>query len=234
MGVFSAAVFGDDFALDVRDEYLAMIAEGTSDREANRKIVESFNDSIRDSDDGPVFWLALAATQWDYGRFDPRVKARALTSITQSKKDGRWAGSPLEQKRLSVLERLAQRLHSTPPTRRAPRRRQVRETPKLSAIAPDQNAYAEAWTTGPSKNCPEPFSQVCVIMKSKRQQGGGGVFAAYCELSSLKLKWVDHNTIQISYPKLARLVSQKKSTYFYGRTIAIKYRRITVRSGGTP
>ncbi len=159
MRIFSAAVFGDDFVLDVRDEYLALVAEGTSDREANRRILESFNDSTRDSDDGSIFWVALAATQWDYGRLDSRVKAKALTSIKQCKKDGRWSGSRLEQKRFSVLERIAQNLQATPPPKQIPRMRQVRETPKLSASEPDQSAYADAWAPAHRRTAPSDPSR---------------------------------------------------------------------------
>ena len=183
MGTFSMAIFGDDFALDVRAEYLALIADGIGDQEAHRTILDSFKDSLQDSDDGPIFWLSLASTQWEYGRLDSSVKAKALKAINQAKKDDRWAGSPHQSKRFLVLDRLAENLRSNPLSRRTPRRRVVKKSPSISAAAPDESAHAEAWTTGPAKNCPEPFTQVVVIMKSKGQ-GGGGVFAAYCPFES--------------------------------------------------
>jgi hypothetical protein len=94
MGVFGVGMFQDDVAADVRSQYLDLLASRASDAEAFRTIAREWNPSLADYDDeGPVFWLALAATQWEYGRLHPRAKAQAVKIFDQ----GTEAGRPISQ-----------------------------------------------------------------------------------------------------------------------------------------
>jgi hypothetical protein len=52
--------------------------------------------------------------QWDAGRLDERVKARALQVIAGGI-DFRWADSEFREQRRAVLEALGVRLNSPPP-----------------------------------------------------------------------------------------------------------------------
>ena len=57
------------------------------------QLKKTWAEEIADVDDGPVFWLALAATQWEYGRLDTSVKSKALKVIEKNKDDHRWVGT---------------------------------------------------------------------------------------------------------------------------------------------
>ncbi len=61
------AVFSDDTACDVRDGYVDLLSDGLSGPEATKKLLREWSASLKDPDEAPVFWLALAATQWKYG-----------------------------------------------------------------------------------------------------------------------------------------------------------------------
>jgi hypothetical protein len=74
MGTWGTAIFSDDIACDVRDQYRECIGEGLSGSEATEKLMADYEQSLEDSDEGPPFWLALAATQWKLGRLEDRVK----------------------------------------------------------------------------------------------------------------------------------------------------------------
>jgi len=63
MGAWNTAIFGDDTACDVRDAYRELVANGSSGPQATDQLLREWRDIIADEDDGPVFWLALAATQ---------------------------------------------------------------------------------------------------------------------------------------------------------------------------
>ena len=106
MASSGVGLFHDDVAADVRSEYLDLLASGASDADSFKTMVHEWKESIADSDDGPVFWLALAATQWEYGRLHSRAKSQALKIIDQGKGTDRWADVGLAKKRQAVLEQL--------------------------------------------------------------------------------------------------------------------------------
>jgi hypothetical protein len=224
MGASGVGLFHDDVAADVRSEYLDLLAGGASDAEAFRTMLLEWKESITDYDDGPVFWLALAATQWEYGRLHTRAKAEALKIIEQGKSIDRWAEAGLAKKRQAVLAQLKKKLLAPPPNKRTPRLRAVRDVPSTSLTAPDGKAEATAWQFGTESQRQQ--SQVYITMKVKRSEGGGGVFVASCDLADIKLKWLDADTLLITYPKEAEVEQQDATSFYHGRTIAVKYRRV--------
>src|SRR5262245_57383561 len=140
MAASGVGLFHDDVAVDVRSKYLDLLARGASDAEAFRTMEREWKDAIADFDDGPVFWLALAATQWEYGRLHPRAKSQALKVIDQGKGIERWAEAGLAKKRQAVLAQLKKKLLSPQPERRTPRPRPVTKPPSFSVAAPDGQA----------------------------------------------------------------------------------------------
>ncbi|MFN0195973.1 MAG: hypothetical protein ACKVT0_04465 [Planctomycetaceae bacterium] len=223
MGAWGIGLFQDDVAIDVRNEFLDLLSDGASDGVALATMVRCWKDDIADIDDGPVFWLALAGVQWEYGRLHPTAKSQALKVIDNGKDLHRWAGSRYEKKRQAILLRLKKKLLSPAPPKRTPRPRVVTVSRCFSVKAPDQKAVADAFAL-PSQpgSC---RSQVVVIMKVKRTEGGGSVFVASCEFSEIKLKWLNADTLQITYPKTANVEQKHTKSFYYGRTIAVKYRR---------
>ncbi len=224
MAASGVGLFHDDVAADVRSEYLDLLAGGASDADAFRTMLLEWTESIGDYDDGPVFWLALAATQWEYGRLHSRAKSQALKIINKGTGIDRWADAGLAKKRQAVLAQLKKKLLSPQPERRTPRPRPDAEPPSFSVAAPDGKAEATAWFLGVELG--KPKSQVYITMKVKGAEGGGGVFVAYCQLADIKLKWLDADTLRISYPKEAKVEDQDSTSFYYGRTVSVKYRRV--------
>jgi hypothetical protein len=105
MGTIGHKIFQDDFALDVRERYLDMLYNGTPNEKAtNELITEHMND---DEDEMPVFWLSLAATQWEYGRLMEIVKQKALSLIDSGVDQENWNGN---KKRIKELDKLKSKL----------------------------------------------------------------------------------------------------------------------------
>ena len=50
-------------------------------------------DIMGDSEEEPLFWFALADTQWNYGRLIPKVKEKALHFLAQDEELQRWQDS---------------------------------------------------------------------------------------------------------------------------------------------
>jgi hypothetical protein len=118
MGVSSTAIFGDDTACDVRDAYRELVADGLSGPEATDRMLHEWRETIADEDDGPVFWLALAATQWACGRLESRVKAKAVKIIDNGSSLDRWSEdgeSRMLKQRQAVLTKLRAQLQSAQP-----------------------------------------------------------------------------------------------------------------------
>src|SRR5579872_3425612 len=118
MGVSSTAIFGDDTACDVRDEYRELVANGSTGAAATKQLLREWKEIIEDEDDGPAFWLALAATQWACGRLEDRVKAKAVKIIEKGSSLARWAeggDSKMLKQRQAVLAKLRAQLESPQP-----------------------------------------------------------------------------------------------------------------------
>jgi hypothetical protein len=125
MGAWGPALFSDDLASDVRADYTDLIGQDVPSAEATQRLVQEYRPDA-DPEDGPVFWLALASTQWRLGRLEQRVKERALQVIDSSADLRHWerdAGPIQARKREVVLQRLKQQLLTEPPPpKRVPRR----------------------------------------------------------------------------------------------------------------
>lgn len=128
MGTWGAAIFSDDTAADVRDEWRDYLGEGLSGQQATDKLLENWSGALDDPDDGPVFWLALAATQWKSGRLEDRVKTKALAFIDDESNLERWReNASLFKKRTAILAKLRAQLLSPQP---APKK--IRKTIKAT------------------------------------------------------------------------------------------------------
>jgi hypothetical protein len=118
MGVWGTGIFSDDNASDLREEYRDLIGQGVSPPEATDRLIAQWSPR-GDPDLEPVFWLALALTQWNCGRLEQRVKDEALRVIADGSAMRPWAGSPDERKRRAALEAAEHKLESPQPVPRA-------------------------------------------------------------------------------------------------------------------
>jgi hypothetical protein len=120
MGAWGPALFSDDIACDVRDEYRALIEDGLRDDDATRQVLQSHADVLDDPDDGPVVWLALAVCQSRIGRLDPAVAERALQVISSGEGMSRWREQcpATEAKRTAALARARGQITGPQPPRR--------------------------------------------------------------------------------------------------------------------
>lgn len=222
MGTSGTALYSDDTACDTRDEFVHLLSRCRDPVQAQDSLLRSWEAQIADPDDGPVFWLALAETQWRYGCLDERVKTRAIEVINEEQDLRRWEGADIKRRRINLLA-LKDKLLSEQPRARIPRLRKALEVPSTKVMSPDERASATAYSLGASPHPNMPRMQVFVEMLSSGSQGGGGVFVATCEYIEVQLDWLDPETLRISYPSSSVVVSRSESTYFCGRTIKIVY-----------
>src|SRR4051812_20486343 len=122
MGTWGAALFDDDDAADVRQDYRVWLADAQSDEGATDLAVRNVGADFSRLEDTTAFWLALAVVQWKFGRLDHRVRQAALRIIDDGMDIAKWADSPLRAKRLSILRKIrAQITAPCPPAKALPR-----------------------------------------------------------------------------------------------------------------
>lgn len=128
MSAWGPAIFSDDLACDVRDDYRELIEDGVDDDQAVDTLLGRYSNVVGDPDDGPVFWLALALTQSKVGRLREDVKQRALAIIDEGADLDRWDDPATRRKREAALEKARETLTGPQPGRRRLRRPSRHET----------------------------------------------------------------------------------------------------------
>ncbi len=79
MGIWGFGLYQNDTALDIKDQFKEMYNAGKQSVERiTEKLIEDFEDIMGITDEEPLFWYALADTQWNFGVLLPSVKERAL------------------------------------------------------------------------------------------------------------------------------------------------------------
>ena len=135
MGTWGVGLYQNDVADDARSAYKNFLSQGQSDEEAFNNLLEVVADELDDHDDGPLFWMAIADTQWKLGRLDDSIKQKALKAIADENTDEIYAeaGKAAIRRRKAVLEELQNRLLSEQPERK-----------KIRIIKP----YVNDWRNG--------------------------------------------------------------------------------------
>ena len=64
MGAWGAKLYDDDVAEEARDAYKKRLAEGKPGTVATQEVLADLVCYATDDEDGPIFWFALADTQW--------------------------------------------------------------------------------------------------------------------------------------------------------------------------
>jgi len=125
IGEWGIAIFSDDLACDVRDDYKYFLGEGYDNDKAIEKLIHDYSEMLDDPEDGTIFWLALAATQWKLGRLREDIKVKALEIIENGVDLKRWEQTndkKLIEKRKVVLEKLKEQLNTPQcPLKRVPK-----------------------------------------------------------------------------------------------------------------
>ena len=105
---FKISIYTNDFACDVRGDYIDKLKHGKTNEEATQELISENDDIMGDVEEEPLFWFALADTQWNYGRLLPEVKAKALYFLSQDEELERWKESG--EKQLSAWKKVREKL----------------------------------------------------------------------------------------------------------------------------
>jgi hypothetical protein len=118
MGRWGPKIYEDDLTQDIKEDYKRLLQQGKTNEETINEILSSYEEEIKDIDEGPVFWIAFADTLWDYGRLTEEIKEKAIQEIELGNNLNRWKeeGTLKEYKiRERELEKLKEKLNKPMP-----------------------------------------------------------------------------------------------------------------------
>ncbi len=115
MGYWGTGLYQNDTAEDVRDSYVTRLKKGEDSAQITASLMQEFD--LEDEEDGPVFWMALADTQWNWGRLEPAVREKALQALA-SGEILEWETAAQKRARQKVLQKLEQKLNTPQPDMR--------------------------------------------------------------------------------------------------------------------
>lgn len=122
MGTWNAGLFSNDTTCDVKDTYIECLKQQLSNDEAYQKTYEEYTE-LMGTDEEPLFWYALADTQWNSGRLMPQVKERALECIQNKGGIDLWEERPKGAlKWQKTMQKLKDKIESPmPPEKKFPK-----------------------------------------------------------------------------------------------------------------
>lgn len=116
MGAWGPGLYQDDTTCDIKEEYLNLLRVGYTNIDATNYLIEN-SFELEDEELAPLFWFALADTQYKYGRLLPEVKDIAIKYIDSENDLERWKDAEKQyDKRKEVLKKLKEKLNSPQPS----------------------------------------------------------------------------------------------------------------------
>lgn len=115
MGFWGTTLYANDSTCDVRDGYMRLLQMKYSNEDAYREMLKDFSEYFG-TDEEPLFWYALADTQWKTGRLIPAVKEKALGYLESNGGAVFWKeGTKGYEGWLKTIAKLKERLNKPQP-----------------------------------------------------------------------------------------------------------------------
>jgi len=160
MGAWGTAVLSDDTVADIVAFITDRLKAGESLDSAVAKTKAKFAELERDSNEGPLLWMAIAHCQWKWGLVDADVLARVRNDIAAGRGLDRWVEDDKAlSKRQVMLQKFLRQIESPNPKQSAIPKIVVREAPFrkgdcLSVLLPD-GRYTAALVLAEDNSRPE-------------------------------------------------------------------------------
>lgn len=133
MGAWGYGIRQDDFVCDVIDVFADLLKSGKCVADVTEDVKTRFAAEITDTDDGPLFWIALADAQWTYGGLEPQVLRQVQEDFDSGRGLDRWTGDTRALTgRREALEKFIGKISQANPRPKKPPKVVVR-APKFAA-----------------------------------------------------------------------------------------------------
>lgn len=118
MGIWGFGLYQNDTSLDVKEEFEELYNAGKTAQEITDKLMADYKSILGNLDEEPLFWFALADTQWNLGVLLPVVKDKALYWINEENGiiNCQAIDISINEQRKKVLDDLQAKLFSPQPS----------------------------------------------------------------------------------------------------------------------
>ena len=127
MGIWGFELYQNDMSLDVKDEFEELYNSSKNVQEITDILMKEYKSIMGDIDEEPLFWLALADTQWNLGVLLPAVKEKALYWIVKDsgmfKRQAKDMSAKVKRKK--TLDDLQEKLLSPQPSEKKPVKKRI-------------------------------------------------------------------------------------------------------------
>lgn len=129
MGAEGVGIRQDDVVLDVRDQVIGLLKRGVPLSDACLQVEADCKAQLDDPDEGPLFWIAIADVQWQFGEVEPRVLQQVRADLNSGRGLVVWAetGDNAVKQRKSVLETFVEKVSRPNPRPQKPPKLVVRK-----------------------------------------------------------------------------------------------------------
>jgi len=110
MGAWGPAIFSNDTAVDVKEDFKKYVGDGLTADDATNKLLKDYQPEGDDLELYCPFWLGLAAVQVQTGRLIDLVKTEALKIIDEGLDLSLWEDNDDRKKRKAVLVKLKEQV----------------------------------------------------------------------------------------------------------------------------
>lgn len=118
MGIWGSELYQNDTALDIKDSIEELFNAGKTAQEITEELIKDYKSIIGDINEEPLFWFAVADTQWNLGVLLPNVKEKAICLIDKEHNilKAQQTDMPEKAQRMKTLANLKEKLLSPQPT----------------------------------------------------------------------------------------------------------------------
>lgn len=137
MGIWGPGLYENDTSLDIKDQFEELFNAGKPVQEITEKLIAAFKTIMGDPAEEPLFWYALADTQWNFGVLLPSVKEEALhwMEVDNFTLNFQTISTATKDQRKMVLDNLQSKLLSPqPPVKKSIKKRVYRCQWKLGDV----------------------------------------------------------------------------------------------------
>ncbi len=224
MGTWGTNIKDNDTFQDIYTSFFERYNSGENPKEISQELIENNEDTINDIDDCNPFWFALSLAQWETKSLDTEVYLKVKEIINSSKDLELWGGSDTTtKKRQKVLESFLEKIS----IEKDKAKRRLRLKPLdyysnelIALTAPDQKKSFTLSESGTSKGHNYTGAYVSWV------RSGGSIFFYDKQNRNVSAKWLDSQTLEITYDKEIVFSKQDFQTQSYTDIITILYKPV--------
>lgn len=130
MGTWGFEIFEDDLALDIKDEFEELLANGETIPSATKTILKEYEDDLEDTDWKPIIFMALAKLQIQNGKLQKNIKNKVLRILEDEEHLQSFKEMGIESytKRKEITEKLKEQILSFQDNKQIRNSRQARSS----------------------------------------------------------------------------------------------------------